>query len=137
MKGFGTNEQAIIDVISRFNWAQRVQISKAYTACSGYDLNTHLHQDASFSFRKIIKAAFRDRYEYWAKCIMKAIDRVGTDNKRLIELILLMDDSEYTLVTKAYAKQYGSDLYKDIGEKIGNKDWNRLLRAWMKGQNIV
>lgn len=104
MKGAGTDEQAIINVIKRFNWAQRVEISKAYTACTGYDLNKHLHQDASFNFRKLIKAAFRDRYEYWAKCIMNAITGLSTDAKRLIELVLTMEDADYPLAAAAYKK---------------------------------
>ena len=102
MKGMGTDEQAIINVISQFNWAQRVQIAKAYTSCTGYDLEKHLHKETSFGFRKIVKNAFKDRYIYWAKRINEAIDRSFTDNKRLIELILLMDDSEYVLVNRAY-----------------------------------
>lgn len=55
-----------------------------------------------FAFRKLVKGAFKDRYQYWAKRINEAIDRSITDNKRLIELIMLMDDSEYVLVNRTY-----------------------------------
>lgn len=55
-------------------------------------LERELHKELSGNLRQTLMGAFQDRYVYWARKIDEAIRGAGTDEKRLIQLVLLMND---------------------------------------------
>lgn len=78
---------------------------------------------------------FQDHYEFWAREIKEAIKGAGTDEKKLIPLILLQSDADTPAVRAQYQKLYGKEMVVDVSNDIGNQDWARLIKAWLAGQN--
>jgi len=100
-------------------------------------LDKELHKELSGNLRRVLKGAFTDRYVYWAQHIDEAIRGAGTDEKRLIQLVIMMSDQDNKLVNDVYQKMYNRDMFTAIQRDISNNDWGRLLKAWMKGENTV
>ena len=94
MKGLGTDEMAIIRVIATHGWRERAAIAESFCAQYGMTLDRELSKELSFNLKKLIKGAFTDRYVYWAQKIDDAIRGAGTDDKRLIQLVIMMNDED-------------------------------------------
>ena len=135
MKGLGTDEMAIIRVIASHNWKQRAAIAESFCAQYGMTLDRELGKELSFNVKKLIKGAFTDRYVYWAQKIDDAIRGAGTDDKRLIQLVIMMNDEDNRILNQVYRQMFNRDMFTAIQRDISNNDWGRLLKAWMKGEN--
>lgn len=98
MKGLGTDEMAIIEVVRTHNWQQRAAIAESFCSQYGMTLDKELHKELSGNLRRVLKGAFTDRYVYWAQHIDEAIRGAGTDEKRLIQLVIMMSDQDNKLV---------------------------------------
>ena len=135
MKGLGTDEMAIIRVIATHGWRERAAIAESFCAQYGMTLDRELSKELSFNLKKLIKGAFTDRYVYWAQKIDDAIRGAGTDDKRLIQLVIMMNDEDTRILNQVYRQMFNRDMFTAIQRDISNNDWGRLLKAWMKGEN--
>lgn len=73
MKGFGTNEDAIIEVVGSHTVAQRQEIKTKYKIMYGKDLIKELEGELSGVFLKMVLALMKDPEEYILECIRNAI----------------------------------------------------------------
>uniref|UniRef100_A0A2K6QZ63 Annexin n=1 Tax=Rhinopithecus roxellana TaxID=61622 RepID=A0A2K6QZ63_RHIRO len=108
MKGIGTNEQAIIDVLTKRSNAQPQQIAKSFKAVwqgKGKDLTETLKSELCGKFERLIVALMYLPYRYEAKELHDAIKGLGTKEGVIIEILEIM---------KAYEEDYGSSLEEDI-----------------------
>ena len=135
MKGLGTDEMAIIRVIASHNWKERAAIAESFCAQYGMTLDRELSKELSFNVKKLIKGAFTDRYVYWAQKIDDAIRGAGTDDKSLIQLVIMMNDEDTRILNQVYRQMFNRDMFTAIQRDISNNDWGRLLKAWIKGEN--
>ena len=99
MKGLGTDEMAIIQVMKTHDSRQRAAIAESFCSQYGMTLDRELKKELSGNLEKICRGAFTDRYVYWAQHIDDAIRGAGTDEKRLIQLILLLSDQDNKIVS--------------------------------------
>ncbi|CAL6105751.1 Annexin_9 [Hexamita inflata] len=135
LKGAGTDEKTIIRIASTHNFIERALISRAFTAQFGLSLEKELKSDLAGNIENLLVGVFEDRHEFWARKIHEAIKGAGTDEKKLISMVILMSDEDYKIVSTIYAKNYGKDMFHAIDGDTGAQDWARLIKAWMKGQN--
>ncbi|PKU33325.1 annexin a6 isoform x1 [Limosa lapponica baueri] len=78
MKGLGTDEGAIIEVLTQRSNAQRQQILKAYKAHYGRDLMADLKSELSGSLAKLILGLMLTPAQYDAKQLKKAVEVTAT-----------------------------------------------------------
>ena len=135
MKGLGTDEMAIIQVMKTHNSRERTAIAESFCSQYGMTLDRELKKELSGNLEKICRGAFTDRYVYWAQYIDDAIRGAGTDEKRLIQLVLLLSDQDNKIVNEVYRQMFNRDMFTAIQRDISNNDWGRLLKAWIKGEN--
>ncbi|KAF7464853.1 annexin A8 [Marmota monax] len=114
MKGIGTNEQAIIDVLTKRSNAQRQQISKSFKAQFGKDLTETLKSELSGKFERLIVALMYPPYRYEAKELHDAIQGLGTKEGVIIEILASRTKHQLQEIMKAYEEDYGSSLEEDI-----------------------
>ena len=56
---------------------------------------------------------------------------MGTDNKILIELILMTDEFDLKALKSEYFRLFKADIFEEVSDDISkNNDWGRLIRAW-------
>jgi hypothetical protein len=56
MKGLGTDETTLIDVLCKRTFAQRDEIARVFKTSYGKDLLRELESETSFKFKKLLKA---------------------------------------------------------------------------------
>uniref|UniRef100_A0A2K6G9H6 Annexin n=1 Tax=Propithecus coquereli TaxID=379532 RepID=A0A2K6G9H6_PROCO len=81
MKGIGTDEGAIIDIITHRSNAQRQQIRQNFKSHFGRDLMADLKSELSGDLARLILGLMMPPAHYDAKQLKKAMEGAGTDEK--------------------------------------------------------
>ncbi|NXY78138.1 ANXA6 protein, partial [Glareola pratincola] len=110
----GTDEGAIIDVVTQRSNAQRQQILKAYKAHYGRDLMADLKSELSGSLAKLILGLMLTPAQYDAKQLRKAVEGAGTDESVLIEIMATRNNQEIAAINEAYQEAYHKRLEDDL-----------------------
>ncbi|KAF6716491.1 Annexin A11 [Oryzias melastigma] len=132
MKGFGTDEQAIIDLLGSRSNKQRVPLLRAYKTSYGKDLIKDLHSELSGDFRKLVMATLKTPAEFDASEIHSAIKGAGTDEACLIEILSSRSNAEIKEISRIYKQEYKKSLEDSIsGDTSGH--FRRLLISLAQG----
>ncbi|VDO69956.1 unnamed protein product [Schistosoma margrebowiei] len=105
MKGWGTDEHRIINVLGYRNSIQRIQIRETFKAMYGKDLIDELSSETSGHFKKLLKMLLTDIDIVNARALYKAINGAGTDEETIIEVLCTSTNTEIENIKQAY--QYG------------------------------
>lgn len=121
MKGFGTDEQTIIDILAQRTNEQRLQIYDIYKSSFGRDLIDDLKSELSGKFEDIIMATMTPTIDYLARELHRAISGIGTDEEALVEIMASCCNAEVDDLKSAYEKLYEKSLEDDmIGDTSGH-----------------
>ncbi|XP_076400846.1 annexin A7 isoform X4 [Peromyscus maniculatus bairdii] len=132
MKGFGTDEQAIVDVVSNRSNDQRQQIKAAFKTMYGKDLIKDLKSELSGNMEELILALFMPSTYYDAWSLRKAMQGAGTQERVLIEILCTRTNQEIRDIVRCYQSEFGRDLEKDIKSDTSGH-FERLLVSMCQG----
>ncbi|XP_076253636.1 annexin B11-like isoform X2 [Rhynchophorus ferrugineus] len=126
MKGFGTDEKAIINVLAYRSNEQRLRIAYEFKTLYGKNLIKDLKSETSGNFENVLVALMTPLPEYYAKELHNAIAGLGTDENVLIEVLCTKSNDEIMVIRQAYQALYSKDLEEDlIGDTSGT--FKRLM----------
>uniref|UniRef100_A0A670J0Z1 Annexin n=1 Tax=Podarcis muralis TaxID=64176 RepID=A0A670J0Z1_PODMU len=114
MKGLGTDEDAIIDIVVNRNLAQRQEIKIAYKSTIGRDLIDDLKSELSGNFERVIIGLMTPITLYDVQELKRAVKGAGTDEGCLIEILASRTNPEIRQINETYKHQYGVSLEDDI-----------------------
>ena len=114
MKGFGTDETALIKICANRTNAQRQQIKSAYVSLYGRDLIADLKSELHGKFEDAMIALFTEPIEYDADQLREAMKGAGTNEDTLIEIIASRPPHVLAAVKAKYQEKYQRDLEADI-----------------------
>nr|XP_002737547.1 PREDICTED: annexin A7-like isoform X1 [Saccoglossus kowalevskii] len=114
MKGLGTDNKAIIEVLTTSSNEQRQAISKEYKVLFGKDLIEDIHSETSGNFRKTCEALLRTPAELDAESIRNALKGLGTDEECLIEILCTSTNEEINAMKECYTALFNRDVEKDV-----------------------
>lgn len=114
MKGLGTDEDAIIDVLAYRNVSQRQEIKTAYKSTIGRDLVSDLKSELSGNFEKVILGMMMPTVLYDVSELKRAMKGAGTDEGCLIEILASRTPQEIRRINEVYQREYGRTLEDDI-----------------------
>ncbi|KAK7507992.1 hypothetical protein BaRGS_00000957 [Batillaria attramentaria] len=114
MKGFGTDEKAVIDIIGYRSSDQRQNLKLMYKTCFGRDLVQDLKSELGGRFEDAVIALMFKPEEYDAYELRRAMRGVGTDEAALIEILCTRSNAQIHALTAAYKMMYGRKLEEDI-----------------------
>ncbi|KAM4865266.1 annexin A13 [Thomomys bottae] len=118
-KGMGTDEAAIIEVLSNRTSEERQQIKQKYKAKYGKDLEDVLKSDLKGNFEKTALALLDRPNEYAARQLQKAMKGMGTDEAVLIEILCTRSNKEILAIKEAYERLFGKSLESDVKDDTG------------------
>ncbi|TGZ63449.1 hypothetical protein CRM22_006904 [Opisthorchis felineus] len=115
MKGVGTDEKAIIDVLAHRTADQRVQIVKKFKTAYGKDLIHELKSELTGHFEEVIVAMCYTLEEFDARELRRAMEGAGTDEQTLIEILCSRSNAQIRKIKEVYHSIFsGRDLEKDL-----------------------
>ncbi|KAF9423822.1 hypothetical protein HW555_000880 [Spodoptera exigua] len=126
MKGFGTDEQAIIDILTTRSNAQRQAIAKAFTHEYGKDIIEDLKSELGGHFEDVIVALMMPPEEYLCKELHKCMEGMGTDEDTLVEILCTRTKPEIAAIVQAYERMYDRPLAEHMCSETSG-DFRRLL----------
>ena len=114
MKGLGTDEASIINLVCSRNAQQRAEIRRRYTAMYGTDLIKKLKSELSGNFEDTVIGLFMTPPEYDAYWLYKAMKGIGTSEGILIEILGTRNSQEIQMIKDEFQRAYGKPLEKWI-----------------------
>lgn len=132
MKGFGTDEQAIIDILTSRSNAQRQEIAKYFLAEYGRDLIDDLKSELGGKFEDVIIALMYPPVTYLCKELHKAMDGIGTNESVLVEILCTKTNEEIKEIVKAYEDLYDRPLAEHMCSETSGH-FRRLLTLIVTG----
>lgn len=132
MKGLGTDEAAIINLIVSRSNSQRQLIRQRFKLMYGKDLINELKSELSGNLEDCLLALFEPPALYDAKCLRRAMRGAGTDEACLVEILCTRTNAEIRQIKEQYQSHYKRDLEKDVVGDTGGH-FKRLLVSMCQG----
>ncbi|XP_061574602.1 annexin A5b [Cololabis saira] len=126
MKGLGTDEDSILQLLTDRSNAQRQEIKATYKTLYGKDLIDDLKGELGGKFETLIVALMTPPIAYDVTLLRNAIKGAGTDEKVLVEVLASRTSHQVKDIVAAYRQEYDADLEEDVcGDTSGH--FQRLL----------
>ncbi|OQV25456.1 Annexin A4 [Hypsibius exemplaris] len=132
MKGLGTDEKAIIEILTRLGLSQRLQLLTIYKTMFGKDLISHLKSELSGHLEDTVVAMLQPPEIFDATSLHDAISGAGTNEDTLIEIIFSRSNAELNAIKGAYKFLYKRDLENDIASDTSGH-FKRIMIAGLTG----
>jgi len=127
MKGLGTNDSVLIDIIGHRSREQRMMIVAEYRRTISRDLLKDVESETSGNYRRVLLKLLLPRDEMLAEILHEAMAGAGTNDRVLIDVVTQFP-YELPAVANAYQRKYGKSLESDIrADTSGN--YEKLLCA--------
>uniref|UniRef100_A0A8C5HA51 Annexin n=1 Tax=Gouania willdenowi TaxID=441366 RepID=A0A8C5HA51_GOUWI len=126
MRGLGTDEETILQLLIARSNAQRQEIKTVYKTLFGKDLVDDLKGELGGKFETLIVSLMTPPVAYDVTALRNAIKGAGTDEKVLVEILASRTPQQVRTIIAAYRQEYDDDLEEDIsGDTSGH--FKRLL----------
>uniref|UniRef100_A0A1B0BRY4 Annexin n=1 Tax=Glossina palpalis gambiensis TaxID=67801 RepID=A0A1B0BRY4_9MUSC len=126
MKGFGTDEDTLINIICRRSNEQRQEIQRQYKTHFGKDLIEDVKSETSGNFQRLLVGLLRPIVDFYCAELNDAMAGIGTDEDVLIEILCTLSNYEIHTIKNQYLRLYGAHLESELkSETSGN--FKRLL----------
>uniref|UniRef100_A0A8C6WH98 Annexin n=2 Tax=Neogobius melanostomus TaxID=47308 RepID=A0A8C6WH98_9GOBI len=126
MKGLGTDEDAILQLLTARTNLQRQEIKESYKTLFGKDLVDDLKGELGGKFETLIVALMTPPLAYDVTALRNAIKGAGTYEKVLIEILASRTANQVKDIVAAYRQEYDASLEEDVcGDTSGH--FQRLL----------
>lgn len=114
MKGFGTDEKALIAVLAPLDPLQMAAVRDTYSKHLGRDLYKDVKSETSGEFRDGLLAVIDGPLVHDVDCAHSAIDGAGTKEWLLNDVLLGRSNADINAIRTAYEMKYQRSLAGDV-----------------------
>lgn len=114
MRGLGTDEKAIVDLLVAHTNDQRQEIKSAFTTQYGQNMEEELKSELGGEFEEAVLALLTPPRKYDAKCLNNAVKGGGTDEDALIEILVTRSNDELEQIKEIYKEEYDCTLEEAV-----------------------
>ena len=133
MKGLGTDEAAIINILTSRPNAHRYMLKQRYKDLLKRDLIKDLKSELSGHFEDVCLALLESPYELDCRSLYEAMARIGTNEATLIEIIATRPTHQLYQDKLLFQQLYGKDLVKYV-ESETSGHFRKVLVAMLQCQ---
>ena len=133
MKGLGTDEKVIINVLTSRSNAHRYMLKQRYKTLLGRDLVKDLKSELSGSFEDVCIALLDSPYELDCRSLYEAMKGLGTNEATLIEIVATRPTHQLYQDKILFQQLYGEDLIKYV-ESETSGHFRKVLVAMLQCQ---
>jgi len=121
MKGMGTNEKVIIDIVGCRTAADMQLVKAQFSNLFQRDLIKDFTDETSGKFRDVLLAICQPPADLDAKLVRQSVKGLGTDENLLSEIICTRTPSELKACAESYQRQFQRNMEGDIkGDTSGD-----------------
>ena len=135
MKGLGTDEVTLIDVLCRRTAAQRDEIALVFKTSYGKDLLKNVESETSGNFRNTLRALLLRPAWFEAGELRESVRGLGTDESALIDIVCTKSNAEMHALRDAYRQQFGRNMEDDVRDDVSGY-FKRFLVSLMAGHRL-
>jgi annexin A7/11 len=135
MKGFGTDEVTLIDVLCRRTYPQRQEIAAVFKQSYGKDLLKEVASETSGNFRHVLRGLILPPMQFEAEEARESIQGLGTNEAALIDIVCTKSNQEIIALRDAYRVMYHRNLEQDVKSDVSGY-FERLLVSLMAGHRL-
>jgi annexin A7/11 len=118
MKGIGTDEKAIIQIIANRTNRERLAMIDSFKKQFNRDLIKDLKSELSGKFEDATLALFMSPVDYDCWSLKKAMKGLGTNEDTLIEILATRTNNDINLIKKRYLEMYNKTLEQDLSSDL-------------------
>jgi len=134
MKGLGTDDSALVTIITSYSNAQIQELRQSYKRSFGTELLDDVKSETSGNFRKALLALIESRVEFRSRLLHEALSGAGTDIRKLIDVMAPMEADEVEEVKRVYKLKYESDLEQDVKDDTSGNNEKTLVAILAAGR---
>lgn len=121
MKGFGTNEQALIKVLANLDPLQVNSVKAAFQARHHRDLMKDIHSETSGYFREGLEAIVRGPLDQDCHVLHESIKGAGTKESAMNDALLGRSNADMNAIKARYQQIYRRSLESDVKGDLSMK----------------
>ncbi|RHZ43219.1 uncharacterized protein CDV56_100632 [Aspergillus thermomutatus] len=121
MKGFGTDEKALINILTKPDPLQMALIRHTYTDRIGRNLEKDLKSELSGNLEDVLLALARGPLEQDVTFARDALSGIGTNEKALNDVLVGRSNADLRAIKYAYVGKYQKSLVDDIKSDLSGK----------------
>ena len=113
----GTDETTFIRIFANRSAAEINMINDCYSRLRGKGLLHAIDKEFSGDIKKLLKTVMEGLLNlpaYFAKRIREAVEGVGTNDSKLVRVIVSRSEIDLGLIKQAYRERYGRDMLYDV-----------------------
>jgi annexin A7/11 len=131
MRGLGTDEDGLIEILCKRPVSQRLEIVKVYKTNYGKDLIKDVKSETDGSFRDLLVALMTPTLEYLTEELHAGLSGIGTDIEPLLDIMPTLSNFQMHEVSSLYKVKYG----KTLEEKLQSDTSGGLRRLMVSLAN--
>lgn len=135
MKGFGTDEKALIRVLADKDPLQVLLIQKTYQQRFGKNLINEVKGEVSGFFEDGLTAIIRGPLAQDVQLLLQATDGPGTKEQVLNDVLLGRSNADMKAIKETYQKTYRRNLEADIKADLSMKTERHFLMVLAANRN--
>jgi len=144
MKGIGTNDEILIEVISFRNFSRLTKIKQKFKEKYGKDLISEIKSETSGDYKKSLVSILEKERNINSNpdvesCVKIADElygagegKIGTNEETFVKYFTSLSPEELELVGKEYHKKYNKNIVQVIEKEIGG-DLKKLFKSILYG----
>ena len=131
-EGFGTDDDALTDIICNRTNPQLARINKAYKKKFGQLLIEQIRAECSGDYKVFLEKMIVGNAEADADALNAAMEGLGTTERILSEIIVTASNAELEEIKAKYAGKFDRELVDHINSECGG-DYSDFLVACLGG----
>ncbi|XP_062840901.1 annexin A2 [Trichomycterus rosablanca] len=126
----------LVRILTNRSNEQRQSLAQTYQSLTKQDLRASLKKVLSGDLKLLILGLMMTPDQFEAHRLQQAMERLGTDEETLLEILCTRTPAQLSNIRSAYSKGYQRDLEKDlVSESSG--DFTKLLVALLKKEYVA